>query len=209
MVLLVLRDQIVHVRLGLAELHLVHALAGVPMKESFPPEHGGEVLGDSLEQLLYGRRVADEGGGHLQTARRNVADGGFHVVRDPLDKVGAVLVLNVQHLLVDLFHRHPAAEHHGHRQVSSVSRIARRHHVLRVEHLLSELGHRQRSVLLASSGGERREARHEKVQTWERDHVDRQLSQIGVQLPGESEAGGHPGHRRRHQMIQIPVRRRG
>ena len=34
LVLLVLRNQIVHVRLGLSELHLVHTLAGVPMQES-------------------------------------------------------------------------------------------------------------------------------------------------------------------------------
>ena len=34
LVLLVLGDQVVHVGLGLGELHLVHALTSVPMKES-------------------------------------------------------------------------------------------------------------------------------------------------------------------------------
>ena len=34
LILLVLRDEIVHVGLGLSELHLVHALAGVPVEES-------------------------------------------------------------------------------------------------------------------------------------------------------------------------------
>ena len=34
LVLLVLGDQVVHVGLGLSELHLVHTLASVPMKES-------------------------------------------------------------------------------------------------------------------------------------------------------------------------------
>ena len=52
LVLLILRDEIVHVGLGLGELHLVHALPGVPVKESLPPEHGGELLGDSLKDLL-------------------------------------------------------------------------------------------------------------------------------------------------------------
>ena len=33
LVLLVLGDQVVHVGLGLGELHLVHALAGVPVEE--------------------------------------------------------------------------------------------------------------------------------------------------------------------------------
>ena len=34
LVLLVLRDEIVHVGLGLSELHLVHALPSVPVEES-------------------------------------------------------------------------------------------------------------------------------------------------------------------------------
>ena len=61
LVLLVLRDQVVHVGLGFRELHLIHALASVPMQESLATEHGGELLGDALEQLLDGGGVADEG----------------------------------------------------------------------------------------------------------------------------------------------------
>ena len=102
LVLLVLGDEVVHVGLGLGELHLVHALARVPVQESLAAEHGRELLRDALEQLLDGRAVADERGGHLETARRDVADGRLHVVRDPLDEVAAVLVLHVQHLLVHL-----------------------------------------------------------------------------------------------------------
>ena len=44
LVLLVLADQVVHVGLGLGELHLVHALAGVPVEEGLAPEHGRELL---------------------------------------------------------------------------------------------------------------------------------------------------------------------
>ena len=40
LVLLVLRDEIVHVALCLGELHLVHALARVPMQEGLAAEHG-------------------------------------------------------------------------------------------------------------------------------------------------------------------------
>ena len=102
LVLLVLGDEVVHVGLCLGELHLVHALARVPVKESLAAEHGRELLRDSFEQLLDGRAVANERGGHLQTSRRDVADGRLHVVWNPLDEVAAVLVLNVQHLLVNL-----------------------------------------------------------------------------------------------------------
>ena len=57
------------------------------MQESLASEHGGELLGDALEELLDGGGVADEGGGHLEAAWGNVTDGSLHIVRDPLDKV--------------------------------------------------------------------------------------------------------------------------
>ena len=80
------------------------------MKESLPPEHGGELLGDPLEELLDGGGVADEGGGHLETSGGNVTDGGLDVVGDPLHEVGGVLVLDIQHLLVHLLHGHATTE---------------------------------------------------------------------------------------------------
>merc|ERR1719219_2099844 len=120
LVLLVLGDKIVHVGLGLSELHLVHALTSVPMQESLAPEHSSELLRDSLEELLDGGGVADEGCGHLETSGRDVADSGLDVVGDPLHEVGAVLVLDVQHLLVNLLHGHAATENSSNCEVSAV-----------------------------------------------------------------------------------------
>merc|ERR1719416_281205 len=60
LILLVLGHQVVHVALGLSELHLIHALAGVPMKESLAAEHGREVFRDPFEHLLDGGAVARE-----------------------------------------------------------------------------------------------------------------------------------------------------
>ena len=135
-----------------------------------------------LAYFSFAQKLTDEGGRHLQATWWNVAHGCLHVVRDPFDEVRRVLVLHVQHLLVDLLHRHATTEDRSDGQISTVSRIARRHHVLRVEHLLRELGHCHSPVLLRSTRCQRREAGHEEVETRKGDHVHRQLSQIGVQL---------------------------
>ena len=50
------------------------------MQESLASEHSSELLGDSLEEFLDGGGVADEGGGHLETSGRDVADSGLDVV---------------------------------------------------------------------------------------------------------------------------------
>merc|ERR1719273_1715791 len=44
LVLLVLADQVVHVGLGLGELHLVHSLSSVPVQEGLAAEHRGELF---------------------------------------------------------------------------------------------------------------------------------------------------------------------
>ena len=175
------------------------------MKESLSSEHSGELLGDPLEDLLNGGGVAHKGGSHLETSGGNVANAGHHVVGDPLNEVAAVLVLNVQHLLVDLLHRHAASEAGGHSEVPSVSGITGSHHVLGVEHLLGQLRDGDSSVLHGAPGGEGSEPRHEEVETGEGDHVDRQLPQVSIELAGEPEAGGHPGHGDGHQVVQVPV----
>merc|ERR1711893_353497 len=205
LVLLVLGHQVVHVGLGLGELHLVHALASVPMQESLTTEHSGELLGDTLEQLLDGSAVSNEGGRHLETTWRDVTDGGLDVVGDPFNDVAAVLVLHVEHLLVDLLHGHAATEHGSDGEVTAVARIAGSHHVLGVEHLLSELGHGESAVLLATTGSERSEARHEEMETREGHHVDCKLTEISVELTWESQAGGDTRHGSRHQMVEITV----
>merc|ERR1711976_657248 len=67
-------------------------------------EHGGELLRDTLEELLDGCGVTHKGSGHLETTWRDVTDSGLYVVGDPFHKVAAVLVLDVEHLLVNLLH---------------------------------------------------------------------------------------------------------
>ena len=48
LVLLVLGHEVVHVGLGLGELHLVHALAGVPVEEGLAPG-GGRLRTEGME----------------------------------------------------------------------------------------------------------------------------------------------------------------
>ena len=209
LVLLVFRDQVVHVRFGFGEFHLVHAFAGVPVKEGLATEHGGELFRDTLEHFLDGRTVTDEGGGHLQSLGGDVANGGLDVVGDPFHKVTAVLVLDVQHLFIDFLGGHAATEHAARGQVAPVAGVGGAHHVLGVELLLRQFGDGQGTVLLGSTTGQRGEANHEKVQTRERDHVHRNLAQVTVQLTRESQAARDAGHGRGHQVVQVTVGRGG
>merc|ERR1719469_1489478 len=87
------------------------------MKESLAAEHGGELLSDTLEHFLDGGGVSEEGDGHLESLWWDVADAGLDVVGDPLNEVRGVLVLNVEHLLVNLLGGHAATEHGGGREV--------------------------------------------------------------------------------------------
>merc|ERR1712164_145094 len=67
LVLLVLGHKIVHVGLGLGELHLVHTLTSVPVKEGLTTEHASELLRHTLPELLDGSGVAKEDRSHLET----------------------------------------------------------------------------------------------------------------------------------------------
>ena len=207
--LLVLRDEVVHVALGFSEFHLIHTLTSVPVEESLSSEHSSELLADPLEELLDGGAVSDEGGGHLESSGRNVTDGGLDVVGDPFDEVAAVLVLYIQHLLIDLLHGHAASEHSSHGQVSAVSGVAGSHHVLGIEHLGGELGDGQSSVLLGASAGERSESGDEEVETGEGNHVDGEFPEISVQLAREPQAGGDTRHGGGDEMVEISVGRGG
>jgi len=179
------------------------------MEESLSSEHSGELLSNSLEHLLDGGRVTNEGHGHLESLGGDITDGGLDVVGDPLHEVRGVLVLDVEHLLVDLLGGHSSSEEGGGGQVSSVSGIGSAHHVLGVEHLLGELGDGQSSVLLRSSGGQGGESDHEEMETGEGDQVHSQLSEIRVELTGESETTGDSGHGSGHQMVEITISRGG
>jgi hypothetical protein len=175
------------------------------VQESLSSEHSGELFGDSFEEFLDGGGVTNESGSHFEASWWYVANGGFDVVRDPFDKVTGVFVLDVQHLLVNLFHGHSSSEHGGNSQVSSVSWIASGHHILSIKHLLGQLWNSQSSVLLATSGGQWSETWHKEVQPWEWNHVDSQFSQIGVQLTWEPQASGNTGHGGADQMVQVSV----
>jgi len=205
LVLLVLRDEIVHVRLGFGELHFVHTFASVPVKEGLTTEHSSELFRDTLEEFLDGGRVTDEGTRHLESTWWDVADGNLDVVWDPFNEVRGVLVLDVEHLFVNFLHGHTTTEDGSDGEVTSVTWVASGHHVLGVEQLLGELGNRQGTVLLGSSAGEWGETGDEEVETWEWDHVDGELSEVRVELTWESEASGDTGHGGGDEVVEVTV----
>jgi len=66
------------------------------VQESLTSEHGSELFTDSFEQFLNGSAVANERGGHLEPARRNIANSGLDVVRNPFHKVRTAKEKNTQ-----------------------------------------------------------------------------------------------------------------
>merc|ERR1712193_241311 len=205
LVLLVLGHKVVHVGLSLSELHLVHTLTGVPVEEGLATEHASELLGNTLPELLNGGGVTDEDGGHLETLGGDVADGGLDVVGDPLHEVGGVLVLDVEHLLVNLLGGHAATEEGGASEVATVTGVSGAHHVLGIEHLLGELGHGECTVLLGATGSKGGEPSEEEVETGEGDEIDTELAEVRVELTGEAKAASHTGHAGGAEMVEVTV----
>lgn len=68
-------------------------------------------------------------------------------------------------------------------EVTTVSGVRSSHHVLCVEHLLSELWHSDSTVLLAASCGEGCETSHEEMKTRERHFMELTLAKC---LPNRS-----------------------
>lgn len=56
-----------------------------------------------------------------------------------------------------------------HGEVASMSGVGRSHHVLRIEHLLGELGNGDSTILCAATGSQGSEASHEEMKTRERN----------------------------------------
>ena len=90
-----------------------------------------------------------------------------------------------------------------------MARVGGGHHVLGVEHLLGQLRHGERAVLLRATRRERREADHEEVEAREGDHVDGQLAQVAVELAREAEAAGGGRHDGGDQVVEVTEGRGG
>merc|ERR1719213_163133 len=209
LVLLVFRDQVIHVALCLGELHLVHSFTSVPVEEGLAAEHGCEVLSDAFEHLLDRSGVAQKGYRRFQALWWDIANARLNVVRNPFHEVGTVLVLHIEHLLIHLLGRHASTEQRCCCQVAAMPWVCGTHHVLRVEHLLGQLWHRQGTILLGASGCEWREANHEEVETWEWNQIHCKLTEISVQLTRKPQARRNTAHGRANKVVQITIGWRG
>ena len=71
--------------------------------------------------------------------------------------------------------RHDGSRREAYGEVATLPGVRGSHHVLGVEHLLSELGDGDSTVLLTPTGSQRREASHEEMKTRERYYNTHQL----------------------------------
>jgi hypothetical protein len=164
------------------------------------------LIADSLEELLDGSRVTNEGGAHLQSTRWDGAKGCLDVVWNPFNKVGRVLALDIQHLILNFLHADLSSEESSASEISSVAEIGGSHHVLGIEHLLGEFWNGDGTESVRATGCERSESNHEEMETWEWNHVDGKFSQVGVQLTWETQASGDTGHDSGDQVVEITIR---
>jgi hypothetical protein len=71
-----------------------------------------------------------------------------------------------------------------------------------------ELGDGHVVVLRRAARRERRKADEEEVETRERNEIDGQLAQVGVELAREAQAARDARHHVRHEVVQVAVARR-
>ena len=87
LILLVFRNQIIHIGLSFGELHFVHTFAGVPMQKCFSSKHSSKLFRNSFEHFLNGSRISNKSRSHFKTIRWNITNRCFDVVRNPFNKV--------------------------------------------------------------------------------------------------------------------------
>merc|ERR1711964_300656 len=102
LLVLVLGDEIDDVLVGLLELHLVHALALVPVEERLSLVESRELRRKALEHGLERGGVGHEGGADARVDRADVDDAGLDVVGDPLNELLALGALDLLDVLVGL-----------------------------------------------------------------------------------------------------------
>ena len=177
------------------------------MQESLPPEHHGELVAHTTEQLLDGGGVTDKGSRHGETGRSDVTDRGLDVVGNPVNEHVARLLLELVEVVIDLLGGDTSTEGDGSGQVTSSTGVGGSHHVLGVEHLLGELRNRERLVLLSVLGEEGSETDQEKVKTGEGDQVDSQFAKIRVELTRETQGASDTAHDLRDETVQVTIGR--
>ena len=159
-----------------------------------PLDKVGRVLrldGEHLFVDLLGRHAAAEEGGRREVAPVAGVGGAHHV-------------LGVVHL-----ERREEGGREGKKGIGARRACARAHTPTKLSpsplfsHLLRQLRHRQRPVLLRPARGERGEADHEEVEARKRDEVDGELAQVGVQLAGEAQAAGDARHDGGYEVVEV------
>ena len=141
------------------------------MQEGLAFELGRELPQDALEHLLQGGGVAHEGDNLLEALRGEGAHGRLDVIGGLLHELARVLVLQVEHVLVDFLGGHASAKQGAGGQLAVVVGIGEAHHVLCVEYFLGQFDHGQ-GMLIQGAAGVEGNVVHDKVQPGDGDQID-------------------------------------
>merc|ERR1719491_2948586 len=171
LLILILGDEIAHILIRLLELHLVHALALIPMQERLPLIHLRELRRNALEHALNRRRIGHERAAHLRALRRNSDDARLDVVRDPRHEVILHLGLDLGDLVIHLLRGDVAAVSARRRQIFAILALYVRQEIARRPHLIRDFLHRQLHFAALIGREQRRLREQEKVQARERHQI--------------------------------------
>jgi len=198
---------------GFGELSLLHTLSDVPMDEGSLGVHKIELVVNSGKGLSDGSGVSNQAYGSLNSGKISSWDNGWRLVVNtalesgwtPVDELDGSLGLDGGYSGVDVLRDDISSVHKTTGHVLSVSWVTLGHHTGRFEDGVGDLRDRKLLVVGLLGRDDWSIRGQHKVDSWVRNQVSLELSDINVKGSIESEGGGKGGDNLGDQSVKIGV----